>query len=156
LVIQSWDTAVTADPRSDFSCCTTWGFRERNWYLLDVYQARLEYPDLKRKVIALSYQWNADGVIVEMAQTGYALCQEFRDERLGRLVGYKPLDDKETRFAVQMAKIEGGMILIPREAAWLRAFKHELLAFPNGKYGDQVDSMAQFLDWIGRRLGRAK
>jgi hypothetical protein len=55
-----------------------------------------------------------------------------------------------------MAKIDGGMILIPREAAWLRAFKHELLAFPNGKYDDQVDSMAQFLDWIGRRLGRAK
>jgi predicted phage terminase large subunit-like protein len=106
--------------------------------------------------MVLRDQWKPDEVIVEMAQTGYALCQEFRDERLGRLAGYKPLDDKETRFAVQMAKIEGGMILIPREADWLRAFKHELLAFPNGKYDDQVDSMAQFLDWIGRRQGRAK
>jgi phage terminase large subunit-like protein len=71
--------------------------------------------------MVLRDQWKPDEVIVEMAQTGYALCQEFRDERLGRLAGYKPLDDKETRFAVQMAKIEGGMFLIPREADWLRA-----------------------------------
>jgi hypothetical protein len=55
-----------------------------------------------------------------------------------------------------MDKIERGLILIPREADWLPAFKRELLAFPNGKYDDQVDSMAQFLDWIGRRLGRGK
>jgi phage terminase large subunit-like protein len=42
----------------------------------------------------------------------------------------------QTATVSQMAKIDGGMILIPREAAWLRAFKHELLAFPNGKYDD--------------------
>jgi hypothetical protein len=94
--------------------------------------------------------------IVEIANTGYPLWQELRDERLGPLVAYTPRDDKETRFAVQTAKIERGMILIPREADWLPAFKHELLAFPNGKNDDQVDSMTQFLDWIGRRRGRAK
>ena len=156
MVVQSWDTAVTAEPKSDFSACTTWGFREGKWYLLDVFRARLEYPDLKRKVIALRDQWNADEAIVEIANTGYPLWQELRDERLGPLVAYTPRDDKETRFAVQTAKIERGMILIPREADWLPAFKHELLAFPNGQYDDQVDSMTQFLDWIGRRRGRAK
>ncbi len=39
---------------------------------------------------------------------------------------------------------------------WLSEFKRELLAFPNGRYNDQVDSMTQFLDWIGGRRGRAK
>jgi predicted phage terminase large subunit-like protein len=112
--------------------------------------------DRAEEVVAVGDQWTADEIIVEMANTGYALCQEFRDEQRGRLVGYKPLDDKETRFAVQMDKIESGQILIPREAEWLRAFRHELLAFPNGRDDDQVDSMAQFLDWIGRRPGRAK
>ena len=48
------------------------------------------------------------------------------------------------------------MVLIPRAAAWLPEFNRELLAFPNGRYDDQVDSMTQFLDWIGRRRGRAK
>ena len=123
MVVQSWDTAVTAEPKSDFSACTTWGFREGKWYLLDVFRARLEYPDLKRKVIALRDQWNADEAIVEIANTGYPLWQELRDERLGPLVAYTPRDDKETRFAVQTAKIERGRILIPRETDWLPAFK---------------------------------
>ncbi len=155
MVVQSWDTAVTAEPKSDFSVCTTWGYREGKWYLLDVFRARLEYPDLKRRVIVLRDQWQADRVVVEKANTGYPLCQEFRSERLGRLELYTPRDDKETRFAVQTDKIERGLILIPREADWLPAFKHELLGFPNGRYDDQVDSMAQFLDWIGKRPGRA-
>ena len=83
MVVQSWDTAVTAEPTSDFSACTTWGYRERKWYLLDVYRARLEYPELKRNVIALRTQWQADRVVVEKANTGYPLCQEF-PERTAR------------------------------------------------------------------------
>jgi predicted phage terminase large subunit-like protein len=154
-VAQSWDTALTAEPTSDFSCCTTWGFRERNWYLLDVYRARLDYSALKRKVIELRKQWQADRVVVEKANTGYALCDEFRNEKLGALEAYIPRDEKETRLEVQAAKIESGMVLIPREADWLPAFKRELLAFPKGKYDDQVDSMTQFLEWSGRRRGRA-
>lgn len=49
LVVQSWDTGTSADPRSDFSVCTTWGFRGREWYLLDVWRGQLDYPDLKAK-----------------------------------------------------------------------------------------------------------
>ena len=155
MVVQSWDTAVTAEPKSDFSVCTTWGLREGKWYLLDVYRARLGYPALKRKVVELRDRWQADPVVVEKANTGYPLWQEFRSERLGRLELYTPRDDKETRFAVQTDKIERGMVLIPKEADWLPAFKRELLAFPNGRYDDQVDSMTQFLEWSGRRHGRA-
>jgi hypothetical protein len=60
-----------------------------------------------------------------------------------------------TRLAAQLAKIERGIVPIPRQADWLPEFKRELLAFPNGRYGDQVDSMAQFLDWSGTRRGRS-
>ena len=88
---------------------------------------------------------NSPAAKARPVDTGYPLCQEFRNERLGRLELYTPRDDKETRFAVQTAKIERGMVLIPREADWLPAFKRELLAFPNGRYDDQVDSMTQFL-----------
>src|SRR5262249_21238862 len=111
MVVQSWDTAVTAEPKSDFSVCTTWGLREGKWYLLDVYRARLEYPALKRKVVELRDRWQADPVVVEKANTGYPLWQEFRSERLGRLELYTPRDDKETRFAVQTDKIERGIVL---------------------------------------------
>jgi hypothetical protein len=65
-VIQSWDTAMSAAPTSDYCVCTTWGFhREKyKWYLLDVYRQRLDFPDLKRAVVRLKQQWKADAVLV--------------------------------------------------------------------------------------------
>jgi predicted phage terminase large subunit-like protein len=35
---------------------------------------------------------------------------------------------------------------LPKEAAWLPEYLHELTAFPKGKHDDQVDSTAQMLD----------
>jgi predicted phage terminase large subunit-like protein len=153
LVVQSWDTAMTAEPTSDFSVCMTWGFRERKWYLLDLFRDRLDYPDLKRRVISLRDRWNPGKVIVERAGTGIPLLHEFRNEGRGLLLGYQPLVDKVTRLEAQTAKLETGNFLLPEDAEWLEAFRHELRAFPNGRYDDQVDSMSQFLEWSGTRRG---
>jgi phage terminase large subunit-like protein len=54
-------------------------------------------------------------------------------------------------MVAQSAKIEAGHILLPKEADWLDTFLHELLAFPNGRHDDQVDSVSQFLKWSSRR-----
>jgi predicted phage terminase large subunit-like protein len=153
-VLQSWDTAVTAEPTSDFSVGMTWGFREGYWYLLDLFRARLDYPDLKRKVTEWRATWRADRVIVEYANTGIPLIREFMLEGLDPLEGYHPKIDKATRLAAQTAKLETGSYRLPKQAPWLGDLKRELLAFPNGKYDDQVDSLIKFLDWIGSRRGR--
>ena len=58
---------------------------------------------------------------------------------------------KADRMAAQSAKIQAGHVHLPRCADWLDCFLLELLAFPNGKYDDQVDSVSQFLKWTGRR-----
>lgn len=116
----------------------------------------MAYPALKRKVIAMREFWTPEWVIVENANSGVPLIQEFRDERLGMLEVYQPIVDKETRDEAQTAKLEQGNFLLPADAPWLDNFKHELLAFPAGKHDDQVDSVAQFLEWIGTRRGRAK
>jgi predicted phage terminase large subunit-like protein len=155
MVVQSWDTAVTAEPTSDFSVGMTWGFRKRKWYLLDLFRGRLEYPDLKRKIVELHRRWRSAKVIIELACSGIPLIQELQQERSRAIFqGYRPRVDKETRLAAQTAKLETGNYLIPSEADWLAEFKHELMAFPNGKYDDQVDSLAQFLDWTVTPPGR--
>lgn len=94
-------------------------------------------------------------MIIEYANSGIPLVREFRLEENLRVVGYTPTVDKETRLAAQTAKLESGNFLIPAQADWLPAFRHELMAFPNGRHDDQVDSLAQFLDWIGERRGRS-
>ncbi|HEY0797238.1 MAG TPA: hypothetical protein VGD64_15815 [Acidisarcina sp.] len=52
LVTQSWDTANNSGEFNDYSVCTTWGCFNDRFYLLDVLRRRLDYPDLRKTVIA--------------------------------------------------------------------------------------------------------
>jgi hypothetical protein len=47
----------------------------------------------------------------------------------------------------QSARFEAGQVYLSEQAPWLATFLHELLAFPKGRYDDQVDSVSQFLNW---------
>ena len=38
-------------------------------------------------------------------------------------------------------------------AIWLAEYLHEMTVFPRGKHDDQVDSTAQFLDWLKMPMG---
>jgi len=159
LVVQSWDTGMSSDPRSDYSVCTTWGFRNRSWHLLDVFRDRLDFPDLKRKAFKLCDVWEADRVLIEDAASGKPLLQEFQRSDYHQCRPIKPHDDKEVRFNAACAPVEEGSVHLPREAAWLPAFKRELQSFPRGRHDDQVDSFSQFLNWstghaFYRALGR--
>jgi predicted phage terminase large subunit-like protein len=46
------------------------------------------------------------------------------------------------RIHAQTAIIENGFVHLPKEAAWLAEYRHELTAFPKGRHDDQVDSTA--------------
>lgn len=58
-LIQSWDTAFLKTERADYSACTTWGVfytdstedgRMRpNIILLNAFQERMEFPELKEE-----------------------------------------------------------------------------------------------------------
>ncbi|MCB1358322.1 MAG: phage terminase large subunit [Maritimibacter sp.] len=147
LIVQSWDTGMSSDPRSDYSVCTTWGFREGLWYLLDLFRDRLEFPDLKRKALTLGETWHADKVLIEKAGSGIPLLQECHRAVPSRFREIRPIQDKEVRFNAACAPIEEGKVVLPRNASWLAEFRRELLGFPRSKHDDQVDSVSQFLNW---------
>jgi predicted phage terminase large subunit-like protein len=152
-IVQSWDTGMTAAPTSDYSVCTTWGFRPNKWYLLDVFRGRLDYPDLKRAVIRLKRQWQADKVLINDAGSGKSLFQDFRASGPFTPMLWSVTDSKEERFVGCLGEIEAGNILLPVEAPWLDAFRSELRAFPSGRHDDQVDSMTQFIGFQRRNWG---
>jgi predicted phage terminase large subunit-like protein len=47
-------------------------------------------------------------------------------------------------------------VLIPESASWLEDFLAEILAFPNGRHDDQIDSLSQFLAWTKRPRVRVR
>ena len=154
-VVQSWDTASKAEELSDYSVCTTWLIKGNDFYLVNVLRQKLNYPDLKRRVIEHALTVKPDAIIIEDKGSGTSLIQDLCRTNLGGLpypIPFRPDKDKVTRMHAQSAKIEAGHVLLPRQAAWLEDFRTELLQFPRGRYDDQVDSVSQFLNWIERDM----
>jgi predicted phage terminase large subunit-like protein len=145
LTLQSWDTASKGGPDNDWSVCTTWIVTRRNeWYLVDVWRRRVDYPALKAAVQALAKHWKARRVLVEDAGAGTSLVQELRG-RVSGIIAVKPEGDKASRMAVASARFEAGEVLLPQRAPWLPDLEAELFTFPGSRHDDQCDSISQAL-----------
>ena len=148
-VVSSWDTASTASEASDYSVCTTWLVRGQYAWMLDLVRARLEFPELQRRIISEAQKWRANSVLIEKAGSGISLIQDINRAQPGlNAIGITPRDDKATRLMSVSAIVEAGRISLPSEAPWIADFRRELTFFPHGSYDDQVDSLSQFLGWF--------
>lgn len=145
-IVQSWDTASKSHELADFSACVTAIVSKSAIHILDIYRGRLEYPDLKKKVVTMRKSWKADSVLIEDKGSGIGLIQDLKADQI-RCIPIKPEGDKVVRMSTCSAKIEGGSVLLPITASWLDEFKDELLAFPYGKHDDQVDAISQLINW---------
>jgi predicted phage terminase large subunit-like protein len=154
-ILQSWDTANKSGELNDFSVGTTWGVYNDHYYLLDVFRRRLNYPELKRAVIAQARLHKADSILIEDKGSGTQLLQELEKEFLSGVKPYQapPGADKVLRLDAQTALFESGRVLFPVSAPWLEDYVRELTAFPGGKHDDQVDSTTQALDYLKKHGG---
>jgi predicted phage terminase large subunit-like protein len=149
-VVQSWDIASTITDTSDWSVCTTWLKAGRNYYILDVWRDRLEFPALTKKVIVLAQEYKPNRILIEKVGPGLHLIQELRANPVAGVplpIGIQPEGEKFLRMEAQAARFESGQVHLPRNAPWLSDLLQELLAFPNSRNDDQVDSVSQFLNW---------
>lgn len=151
LVIQSWDTASKTGPLNDYSVCVTAVLRKGVVYVLDVYRAKLKFPDLLRKVEEHARNWKAKILLIEDAASGTQLIQHLRENDprgIPQPTACTPDTDKVSRMAGHTARFEGAKVLFPKDEPWLADFLRELLSFPYGKHDDQVDALAQLLHWV--------
>src|SRR5262245_49282518 len=76
-IVQSWDTALKATDTSDYSVCLTFRVRNKNeYYLLDVYRGRPEFPELAKRVVSQAQKYQADSILIEDHGSGTSLIQE--------------------------------------------------------------------------------
>lgn len=150
-IIQSWDTAFKRGDENDYSVCTTWGIARDGYYLLDVWRQRVEFPELKRAVIALAARDRPRSIIVEDKASGQSLIQELKKDTALPVLPIKVDADKVTRANAITPSIEAGRVFLPESAPWLADFVEELAEFPNGSFDDQVDSVSQALNYLRQR-----
>jgi predicted phage terminase large subunit-like protein len=151
-VIQSWDTAFTKSERSDFSACTVWGVfhlnedpKDVNVILLEAYQERLEFPELKEKAFEMYNIWEPDTCIIEAKAAGSPLIFELR--RMGVPVQeYTPVrgNDKFVRINSVTDLFRSGKVWAP-DTRWAHELIEQMASFPNAAHDDLVDSSTQAL-----------
>ena len=151
-IIQSWDTAFTKNTRSDFSACTTWGVfhlnedpNDINIILLDAFQKRMEFPELKEKALSHYKEWEPDACIIEAKAAGAPLIFELR--AMGVMVqDFTPVrgNDKFVRLNSVTDLFSSGKVWAP-ETRWASEVIEQMASFPNGDHDDLVDSSTQAL-----------
>jgi len=151
-LIQSWDTAFTKNERSDYSACTTWGVfyinedpNDVNVILLDAFQERMEFPELKAKAQELYHEWEPDAFIVEAKAAGSPLIFELR--RMGISVSeFTPTrgNDKFLRLNSVTDLFKSGKVWAP-DKRWAYEVIEQMASFPNASHDDLVDSSTQAL-----------
>jgi predicted phage terminase large subunit-like protein len=147
-VVLSCDPAGKAGPRNDYTAITVIGLQQQAIYLLEVSRGHWVVMQMRDQIIALAARWGVDVVVVEDTSSGMSLIQLLKEQTRLDVVGRQSNVDKETRMSRQQGRFEAGRILLPTEALWLADFENELLAFPDGRYDDQVDALLLFLDWF--------
>lgn len=143
--VQSWDTAFKKNQENDFSVCTTWLVGINAFYLLDVWKGRVEFPELKKKVVELYDLHKVNEILIEDKASGQSLLQELQRNTKLPIKPIKVEQDKIARVNAITPLIEAGRIILPANKHWLKSFTDECEEFPNGEFDDAVDSMSQFL-----------
>lgn len=156
MLAQSWDTAAKVKEENDYSVCITYARAyDAKVYILEVFRARLEFPELVRKAKELAENCRkkyavlcpfVPDILVEEMNGGIGLAQELKRLYGGRVKAVRPVQDKQTRLKSASHLLENGSCLFPEgKPAWWEAFERELLVFPNAKHDDQCDALSQLL-----------
>jgi predicted phage terminase large subunit-like protein len=147
-IVQSWDTAFKTKEANDYSVCTTWGETDTGFYLLDIWKDKVEFPDLKRMVVALGAKWKPNALLVEDKASGQSLIQDLRRETRLPIIPIRPTMDKVARANLVTPLIESGRVHLPEGHPEVANFVHSAAQFPNGAHDDDIDSVTQALTYL--------
>jgi phage terminase large subunit-like protein len=174
-VIQYWDTAGKAGPGNDFNCCQTWAWAADGYYLLSVFQDKMEFSNLVEAASALLRSpVTIPGLDMEFA-TRFAYIEETGGNNGAALVsmlqlrrqnalGIYPNMSKEARAGAALLVLRDSTkpVYFPLEESQYRgtqeAANHQLIrltrqafidqhkSFPRGRHDDMVDVTAMALE----------
>lgn len=153
-VVQAWDTAMKAGQHNDYSACVTVGLAANGVaYVLNVYRAHLETPDLVKQMQRLYDEYQPNAVLIEDKASGTGAYQTLKRLTAMPLIAQPAEGDKEERARLVSPYFEGGKVLLMR-GAWNVDFVDELTKFPSAAHDDQVDALCYGLMRVFNRTSR--
>lgn len=167
-IVQSYDCAYTEKTINDPTACITWGvFKPTDGpmsvMVIDCWQDRLQYPDLRPKVIEeydIIYgegrdKKRVDLILVEDKSSGISLIQDLQRAHLP-VRAYNPGNaDKVQRLNIVSNVIARGRVWIPESPSrrgfvrdWAEPFVSQICSFPESTHDDFVDACTQALRFL--------
>ena len=132
-VFQSWDTAFKTGQDNDPSVCITCMVHKGHFYLIDVFRARLEFPDLERAMLSMANKHRPQAILVEDKASGQSIAQVLRRTTKLPIIPVRVDVDKVARVRSVTPLIEGGRILLPEYASWVPEYVDELRQVRQGQ-----------------------
>ena len=167
-IIQSYDCATSEKTINDPTAATTWGvFKPMDGpmsaLLLDCWQDRLQYPDLRPKVqdeYEVVYgegrdRKRVDLILIEDKSAGISLIQDLQRAHMP-VRAYNPgKADKMQRLNIVSSLFARGRVWIPESSQrpgyvrdWAEPLVSQLCAFPDTTHDDFVDVTTQALRFL--------
>ncbi len=145
-VLLSVDAAFKDDPNSDFVAIEAWGKAGPNSYLLDLINARMDFPATVKAVKHMAAKYpDRMCILIEDKANGSAIISVLRREIPG-ILPVQPMGSKIARVNAIAGYVEGKNVYLPKFAAFTDAFVDQCAAFPNGANDDMVDAASQALN----------
>jgi predicted phage terminase large subunit-like protein len=160
--VQSWDTSFGEYQRGDPSACVLWGVfspaREPSMsrtsaafgvMLIDAWEARVTFPELKEKALELYRQHRPDSLAIEARAAGSPLLQEL--QRMGLPVArYAPTSgrDKLTRLNAVSDLFRSGLCWYHESCPLADTVIRQCAEFPDGDRDDLMDASVQALQRV--------
>lgn len=145
----SVDCAEKATQRSDYTAATVWMEDTNNrHYMIHATRTKKEFSAMSQWIDELAEVWDCSSILVEDRGAGTQYVQ-VRKETPGSTpvipIATKQ-QSKEFRFDGVTPMFASGQALLPEKGVdWIADVEGELLAFPNGRNDDYVDSVSQYL-----------
>jgi predicted phage terminase large subunit-like protein len=159
-VISVYDTAYEEDEESDFSARTTWGLFNYSEstragdeivcaLLLERFNDRVEFPELKKEAIEHHHEYKPDYTLIERKASGHSLIHELRKAGIPVRAVTPGSRDKVFRAHMVAEILRSGRVwYVPR--VWAYEVIDQCSRFPRGEFDDLVDTVVMALAYIRR------
>ncbi len=143
-IYQGWDLSpVKKVDQGDWKAGATIGrLREDNLlfiYLLEMFRARIQFPERLKAIVALANKWKPRKIGVEDNVFQYDTVATLKKQTNLPIEGVTSLTNKVESFQVELAPhFENGKVII---GADMENVRQELLSLPVGKFDDQADAL---------------
>jgi len=138
------DLAISKDTEADYTAIAIIGIDSKNrFWLLDIYRARLDFPEAIKTIENLAKIWEPKVINIESNAYQAAINQQLMLTTTLPIRESNTTKDKITRIATMAANFENGRVQIKKG---LDVFEREWLEFPNGKHDDTLDATEKALE----------